>query len=51
MRDFTALLGPCSPAPWVGRLGFSIPYATKDWDAFVAFCRERVEEHLDVFYP
>lgn len=48
MHGFLSLLGPATPVPWLARLGFGLPGATREWHRFVKWCQVRMGERIEV---
>ena len=51
LRKAMQLLGPLSPVPWLAQLGFNLlPWfgVIADWFAMLAWCRQRMEERIQV---
>lgn len=53
LRSAMALLGPFSPVPWLAQIAFHfIPwmYVIRDWFAMLRWCKQRMEERMQVSY-
>lgn len=53
LRRATALIGPFSPVPWLGRVGFTFLkgyWVVKDWHTMIAWCHSRMKERIQVQY-
>lgn len=51
LRKAMQLLGPLSPVPWLAQIGFNLlPWfgVIADWFAMLAWCRQRMEERIQV---
>ena len=48
MRKFLVLLGPFTPVPWFCRLGFGFPGAAPEWNQFVRYCKDQMDERVQV---
>lgn len=51
LRKAMRLLGPLSPVPWLAQIGFNLlPWfgVIADWFAMLAWCRQRMEERIQV---
>ncbi|KAL8947425.1 MAG: hypothetical protein Q9222_006293 [Ikaeria aurantiellina] len=51
LRKAMRLLGPLSPVPWLAQVGFSLLpwfWVIADWFAMLAWCRQRMEERIQI---
>ncbi|KAL8754101.1 MAG: hypothetical protein Q9184_005223 [Pyrenodesmia sp. 2 TL-2023] len=51
LRKAMRLLGPLSPVPWLAQIGFNLlPWfgVIADWFAMLAWCRQRMEERIQI---
>ncbi|KAL8651746.1 MAG: hypothetical protein Q9210_003077 [Variospora velana] len=51
LRKAMGLLGPLSPVPWLAQIGFNLlPWfgVIADWFAMLAWCRQRMEERIQI---
>lgn len=51
LRRFMALLGPCSPTPWLINLGASIPRVMDEWNVMFEMCKGFMTERMESLKP
>lgn len=51
LRRAMKILGPLSPVPWLGQLGFKFlkgRWVVKDWHSMTGWCRDRMQNRIKV---
>lgn len=51
LRRAMSILGPLSPVPWLGQIGFKFLegyWVVKDWHSMTGWCRDRMQDRIRV---